>query len=138
MKSKKKAAVKKSKPFDYRTIKTYEDACLRLGIDPSVTPGLESVNEEFRKPLLAVYKLIIIFRAINNGWRPDWGKYNQNKYYPLLSVLSSGFGFSDADYFCVHTFPHVGSRLCTNTKHKAIYIGNQFRDEYRDYLLYLE
>jgi len=127
--------VKKDAKFDYKTIKTFEDACSKLGIDPTITLP---VPEEFKKPMVAVYKLIIIYKAINNGWVPDWGNWDQYKYYPWYRVLSSGFGFSGSGYGYGDADAGVGSRLCTDTSEKAMYIAEQFKAEYQDYFLYPE
>lgn len=129
---------KKDQKFDYKTIKSFEDACAKLGIDPENKPEVFLLSEEFRKSIVAVYKLIIIYKAINDGWIPDWGNWDQYKYYPWYRVLSSGFGFSFSYYFCDHTFTSVGSRLCTDTSEKAMYIAEQFKAEYQDYFLYSE
>lgn len=136
--SKTKKSVEKTETFDFRSIKTFEDACKRLGLDPEKLPDLRCIPEEFRKPVIAGYKLMIIYKAINNGWIPDWSKWNQGKYFPWYGVLSSGFGFSYADYGCGKTNASVGSRLCTDTREKALYIAEQFKAEYQDYFLYSE
>jgi len=133
-----KKAGNKTAKFDYRTIKTFEDACKKLGIDPSKLPDVSGLLEEFAKPIIAHYKLIIIYKAINNGWVPDWNNSDQHKYYPWFWVLSSGFGFSDSDFRYGRTATCVGSRLCTNTSEKAKYMASQFEAEYRDYLLFSE
>ena len=128
---------KKSK-FDYKEIKTFEDACKKLGVDPTKLPDVSGVPEEFAKPIVAAYKLMIVYKAINNGWRPDWSKWTQGKYYPWYGVLSSGFGFSFSGYHCDRTHTAVGSRLCTDSSEKALYIAEQFKDLYQDYFLYSE
>lgn len=126
----------KKEVFDYKKIKTFEDACVHLSIDPNQLP--EVPGQEFKKPVVAAYKLMIIYKAINNGWKPDWSNWDQLKYYPWYGVLSSGFGFSVSDYICTYTVTHVGSRLCTDTREKALYIAEQFKQEYQDYFLYSE
>ena len=126
---------KTDKKFDYKTIKTFEDACAKCGIDPTALPELSMIPEELRKPILAAYRLMIIYKAINNGWVPDWGNFNQWKYYPWFRVLSSGFGFSRSyyDYDAANTTS--GSRLCTDTEEKAEYMAKQFEQEFIDYML---
>lgn len=133
-KNEKKEAVN----FDFRTIKTFEDACAHLNIDSANVPDLSMIPEEFRKPLLAAYKLMIIYKAINNGWKPDWSDYDQYKWLPWFGVLSSGSGFSVScsDYY--YSITTVGSRLCTDSSEKARYIAEQFEAEYVDYFLYSE
>jgi len=112
-----------AKEFDYKSIKTFGDACKRIGIEPS-EPEIKAVHSEPIKAMIAYYKLVIIFLAINNGWKPAWSDYNQWKYYPWFYVPSSGFGFVVSDYFC------------TDTIDKALYIAQQFKDLYQDHLLY--
>ena len=138
MTTKSKKSVKPSTVFDYKTIKTFEDACKKLDLDPTKLPETSGILEEFAKPIIAAYKLMIIYKAINDGWKPDWSNRDQYKYYPWFEVLSSGFGFSDTYYRCAHSSTPVGSRLCTDTSQKAIYIGEQFAAEYKDYFLFSE
>ena len=138
MTTKSKKSVKPSTVFDYKTIKTFEDACKKLDIDPTKLPETSEILEEFAKPIIAAYKLMIIYKAINDGWKPDWSNSDQYKYYPYFWVLSSGFGVSDTSYLCDSTLTAVGSRLCTDTSQKAIYIGEQFAAEYKDYFLFSE
>lgn len=122
--------------FDYKTIKSFEDACKKVGVDPEKLPDVSMIPEELQQPVIASYKLMIIYQAINNGWRPDWNSRDQYKYFPWLSVLSSGFGFSDSCCNCTYAGTDVGSRLCTDSSDKAMYIAEQFKAEYQDYFLY--
>lgn len=136
MTTKTKKSAKINSSFDYKTIKTFEDACSKLNIDPTKLPDVSGIPVEFAAPIIAAYKLMIIYKAINNGWIPDWSDNNQTKYYPWFWVLSSGFGFSTSRYDCGHSDTTVGSRLCTDSRDKALYIADQFKQEYQDYFLY--
>jgi hypothetical protein len=138
MTTKTKKSVKSNSNFDFKTIKTFEDACAKLGIDPKNLPDTSKIFVDLAKPIIAAYKLMVIFKAINDGWEPDWSKYNQYKYYPWFGVLSSGSGFSISYYVYGRTCTDVGSRLCTDTSEKALYIATQFEKEYQEYLLISE
>ena len=81
---------------------------------------------------------MIVYKAINNGWKPDWSNYSQYKYYPWFEVLSSGFGFSGSYCFYAYARTDVSSRLCTDTSEKALYIAKQFEGIYKDYFLFTE
>ena len=133
-----KKSTQKTPVFDFRTIKTFEDACTKENIDPTALPDVSMIPKEFRKPIINAYKLLIIFKAINDGWRPDWSKLSQYKYFPWYRVLSSGFGFSYSGYLCAYSHTCVGSRLCTDTSEKALYIAEQFKAEYQEFFLYPE
>lgn len=122
--------MKTIKKFNYKTIKSFEDACKSLNVD---SKSIFSENDS--KDEIAYKKLKIIFKAINNGWVLEMGNSNQYKYYPWFGVLSSGFGVSDSIYHCTGASVIVGSRLCTDTSEKALYIAKQFEAEYKDYLL---
>lgn len=137
MATKKTPKAKTESKFDYKTIKSFEDACKKVGVDPEALPDVSMIPEEFRKAIINCYKLYIIFKAINNGWTPDWNNWDQYKYYPWFKVLSSGsgFDFSYSGYYYDVTFTTVGSRLCTDTSEKALYIGKQFGEEYAEFFL---
>lgn len=122
------------KEFDYKTIKTYEDACKKLGIDPCILPDVSKQPEKYNKATIAHHKLMIIYEAINNGWVPDWSNWDQLKYFPWFKLVSSGFAFSGSAYGYSSAHSAVGSRFCTDSSKKALYIGKQFEAEYNDYL----
>lgn len=114
------------KAFD--EIKTFEDACKELDINPQAVYYKDGTPDE-----IVYKKLKIIIQAINQGWTPDWNNSNQKKWWPWFN-LSSGFGFSGALYYYVITDAHVGSRLCFETQEKAAYAGKQFLDLYKEFL----
>lgn len=129
--------MKKKTVFDFRTIKSFDDACKKSGIDPKALPDVSMISEEFRKAVIAAYKLFIIFKSINDGWDADFTNPDQIKYFPWLGVnpAGSGFDFSGSDCDCGYAGAGVGSRLCTDTSEKALYISEQFREEYADFFL---
>lgn len=133
-KNEKKEAVK----FDFRTIKTFEDACKANRITTMLPDLSLLMDEDLKKPIVAAYKLMVIYKAINNGWVPDWSDDDQYKWFPWFGVLSSGSGFSDSISYYYYTNTYVGSRLCTDSSEKARYIAEQFEAEYVDYFLYSE
>jgi len=113
----------------FEEIKTFEDACMELDLNPQAVYFVSATPDE-----IAYKKLKIIIAAINQGWTPDWSNASQYKYYPYFEFLSSGFGFSVAGYCCGGAGATVGSRLCFETREKAIYAGKQFLQLYKDFL----
>ena len=117
-------------------VKTLDDACRVLGISqfsllPSITNnGLEDDTDSIQ----AYCKLIIIARALNEGWVPDWSDNNQYKYFPWFDEKEPGFGLSCSVYVSWRTGATVGSRLCYKTMELAEYAGKQFNDIYNQYL----
>ena len=120
--------------FDFRTIKTFEDACNKIRVTRAL-PTLTNGCQELMKATVAAYKLMVIFQAINDGWIPDWNNSDQYKYYPWLRVLSSGSGVSGTSCLYERTGSNVGSRLCTDTYEKSNYMASQFEQEYKDLFL---
>jgi hypothetical protein len=112
----------------YTEIKTFEDACDELGIDPDDVYNKKDLPDE-----IAFKKLKVIAKAINNGWVPNWNDKNQYKWFPYFN-LSSGFCFSHSTCRCTITYTSVGSRLCFETKEQSDYVGKQFDDLYKELL----
>ena len=97
-------------------VKTYEDACRVLGIDTK-TPELPNIPERDRRGVTAYYKLIIIARALNEGWEPDWKDREQDKVVPYFHFdrennTTAGFAFAHTYDAPSHTSASIGSRLC--------------------------
>lgn len=123
-----------------KKIKTFEDACKALKLNPSLLPDVSAVPEQYRKRMLADYKLMIITEAINAGWKPNWNDSNEYKYFPWFRVDAdkkrpSGFGFSTTYCDCTCTLTNVGSRLCFKSEEMALYAAKQFEDLYKDWHL---
>jgi hypothetical protein len=112
----------------FTDIKTFEDACDELGIDPCNVIIANCTPDE-----IAYKKLKIIVKAINQGWTPDWSNTNQRKWYPWFN-LSSGFGFSGSGYGYDCTDSDVGSRLCLESEEKSDYAAKQFIDLYKEFI----
>jgi hypothetical protein len=121
----------------YTKIKTFEDACVKENLDPNtVIPDFSLFPEKDRQAMIDHAKLIIINKAINEDWIPDWLNYNQTKYYPWFEMgSSSGVGFSCDDYVDWSTSSNVGSRLCFESREKAIYAGKTFIELYKSYFV---
>jgi hypothetical protein len=61
-------------------IKSFEDACKHLRLNPNDLPVVDMLPEKDRKSIIAFYKLTIIIRALNEGWEPDWSNWDEWKY----------------------------------------------------------
>lgn len=81
--------------MNYKGIKSYEDACKVLGVQPISENAVATFPAEDRKSMLAYHKLTIIARAINGGWKPDWNNRSQYKYYPVFYYENAGLSSAD-------------------------------------------
>ncbi|MDR1584981.1 MAG: hypothetical protein LBS07_02240 [Prevotellaceae bacterium] len=118
-------------------IKTFEDACKVLELNPENLPIVEHLPEKDRKSIIAYYKLIVIARALNEGWEPDFSDWNQLKYWNWFYAsngASAGFVCASTYYTASRTSARIGSRLCFKTRDLATFAREQFRDLYFEYL----
>lgn len=140
---------------DYKTIRTYEDACKALG-----EPIFEDPNN-LPNHIIALMKLETISRALwGRNWQPQpdaegnnvfwfpwfalWTKKEVEDMKPeqrgaLLSAGAhygaiAGFGFLVALYRSSNAHANVGFRLCQETEEKAKYFGQQFIELWAEYL----
>ncbi len=114
-------------------VKTFEDSCNVLGIEHVVKVDTIGLPKD-EISIIAYAKLIIIARALNEGWTPDWGNRNQYKYFPWFEMNQAGSGFSRSYYDNWYSDAGVGSRLCYKSEELASYAGKQFQDIYEDFL----
>lgn len=140
---------------DYKTIRTYEDACKALG-----EPIFEDPNN-LPNHIIALMKLETISRALwGRNWQPQpdaegnnvfwfpwfalWTKKEVEDMKPeqrgaLLSASASdgalaGFGSLYAYYRSSDANASLGFRLCQETEEKAKYFGQQFIKLWAEYL----
>ena len=69
----------KNKEFDFHEIKTFADACEKLGMKEHLLIGSMGGDREAQGQAQALYKLLIIQKAINNG---KWCNENGYSYSP--------------------------------------------------------
>lgn len=146
---------------DYKSIKTYEDACVALGEE---TPDFEALKAAgVPAHQIALMKLETISRALwGKNWEPKPDAEGSSiMWYPwfalwtkqeiedrkdqfngaLLSANANlgayaGFGSLYAYYRSSDADAHVGFRLCQETEEKAIYFGQQFIKLWAEYLAF--
>ena len=111
-------------------IKTYEDALQATG-RPDV-PDFSALPEDMRKHFTALYKMVVIVEALNEGWKPDWNDSNERKCFPWFWMSPSSFAFDGSGYGIVAALAGSGSRLKLKSDELAEYCGKQFVDIWKD------
>jgi len=121
---------------DFTQMQSFEDFCKARNIDSTQLPGVDNLPEEFREPLIAVYRLMVGVSAVNEGKKADFTK-DTDKYYPWARVLSSGsgFDFSLSGSCFGHRVSDVGSRLCTDDPDKTMHVFKVLNDDYKKWLI---
>ena len=144
---------------DYKSIRSYEDACKALG---------ESIDEKTLKKagvpnhIIALMKLELVCKALWGGevkvyldpdrnriyWYPWFGFYNQSEINRMSNedrgcLLSAGADSgATAGFGCLcagrssYSDAYSSFRLCLDTYEKAIYFGTQFLELWTEYLAY--
>lgn len=114
-------------------VKTVGDAIAILGEnDVDVKDYLEMRFAGLQDHIIGNQELVIITKALNEGWTPDWTNRKFDKWYNWFNMSSSASGrFS---FYCSVfrlSCSLCGSRLCFKSKELAEYAANQFFDIYR-------
>lgn len=126
-------------------VKTFEDACRELNIDP-VKWLEENETNKMDAHVLAYLKLCIIAKALRGSWKPNWANTDEWKYYPWFKIVpavvghandGSGLGVSVLHSTGVASYSNAlyGGALASETEEIAIYFGKQFAEIWKEYLL---
>ena len=113
-------------------IKTYEDALQATG-RPDV-PDFSALPEDMRKHFTALYKMVVIVEALNEGWKPDVCDSKVCRWFPWFTPKGSPSSFAFNDSFCDYEDANAGSgsRLALKSYELADYCGKQFEDIWKD------
>ena len=147
-------------------IKTFEDALDKLGDDNFLVKEywkVVNVDIELSADIIAVLKLRIIAAALNEGWEPKFTT-DEYRYYPWFTLYTqeeidamdeeeksrvvgrsnynsyayAGVAFSLAGSASSVSVTIYGGRLCFKTRALAEYAGEQFLQEWADFMLWQE
>lgn len=145
------------KPKDIRDrVKTFEDACTVLGIDPD---EWKKRHLMFDKDVLAYLKLRVIAKALNEGWYPKFTE-DERRYYPWFYIITKeeydnlsaeekrrcvgrasycayangGLVCANAYYASSSSYAGSGARLAFSNYDLAVYAGKQFIDIWADFV----
>lgn len=148
-----------NKVFDFHEIKTFADACKRLGISAESLLVDSLGDTEAFLQANAFYKLMIIQKAINNGkWRdeegwsyyPYWVLYSEKGMKRMSENKKQIYDFKELT-LCInanHTIysgvrcavarsgamvTAYGFPLCFNSEEAALYAAKQFEDLFFQY-----
>lgn len=120
-------------------VKSYEDACAILGLDPHASmPDVSDSPKEDQRSYIAFHKLVVITRALNEGWRPDWTDTDQPKWFNwwYVNTESAGLACAYSSHAPSTAFASIGSRLCFKSEALADYAAETFKGLYEQYLLF--
>lgn len=128
------------KQVDIRKViaKSFEAVLDHLGeLDPEVVnyKKIASVFEDDPKNHLLNYqKAVVLIRAINDGWEPDWDNGNERKYFLWFDMgSSSGFRYSAYDRW--RSLSAVGSRLAFKNYEDGQWLFDQYPEVFENFML---
>ncbi|WP_234111392.1 hypothetical protein [Chryseobacterium sp. R2A-55] len=117
-------------------IKSIDDAVEELGENDLEVIELRKLQKaEITSHILKNQMAVVIIKALNEGWVPDWTNSSQYKYFPWFKMCSSsGVGFSCTVCDGWNTLSLVGSRLALKNSGLAKYAGTQFTSIFKDFM----
>lgn len=149
------------KQFDFHEIKIFADACEKLGMKEHLLTGSWCGDVEAQGQAQALYKLLIIQKAMNNGvWRdkdgwsyyPYWVFYSKEEMARMseeekqrkgirqllsrtnaVDTEDSGVRCATAVYRGAYWSAAYGFPLCFNSEESALYAAKQFESIFFDY-----
>lgn len=118
-------------------IKSYEDACEYLEIEPLDEDKLMSLGLTTHD--IAYQKICAIVKALNEGWVPDVCDSSVYRYYPYFrtngSPSPSAFAFDGSYCGSAYAYAGCGSRLALKSEKLSNYCGTQFIDLWKQFIL---
>ena len=116
-------------------VKTYEDACRELSMNPLDENKLMKLG--LTKHDIAYQKLVTIAKSLNEGWVPDVCDNSVYRWYPwfVTNGSPSSFAFYASVYDSAIADAGSGSRLCFKNKELSEYCGKQFIELWKQFIL---
>ena len=122
----------KKKPSEITDrVKTVEDAYKELGehdAEVRTLRQLESITS-LSKRVVDSQKLVVVIKALNEGWYPDFENENEYKYFPYF-YMENGCQVLRSVYFWF-THASVPAPSLLKSDKLVRYIASQFLDLYR-------
>lgn len=126
--------------FNFEKITSFEEACIYLNNKTSLSydllitsPLFEWTNDDdIRISVIAFYKLQVIFKAINNGWKPNWLKSDEIKYKPSFKLENEKL--KPVFPGTMPTLCDIAALFCTDSREKVDFIYSYFLDEFKKLL----
>lgn len=116
----------------WENIKSVEDAIKILGEKDEEVSLLRNIQHaSLPRHILAEQELVVIIKAINEGWEADFDNHSQPKYFPWW-CLDKNFSL-DIMLCCISEFC-IPRRLCLETREKVEYVSSEFKNLYKEYL----
>jgi len=115
-------------------IKTVEDACKELGENDEEVKdyrALQKANVSYK--VLDTQGLVVVIKALNEGWTGDWSNSNEYKYLPYWNMKNLSLDGVDS-YYASDYSGTPASRLYFKNRELAEYAAKQFINLYKNYL----
>ncbi|MDV3882948.1 hypothetical protein CMU04_06405 [Elizabethkingia anophelis] len=112
-------------------IKSVEDAINELGENDEDVKTLRILEKVgINNHVLYTQWLVIITKALNEGWEPDWGNGQWDKWFNWFNMPSENGRFSFYYSGNRGSFSCCAARLCFQSKDLAQYAAKQFLEVY--------
>ena len=114
-------------------VKTLGDAIQELGENDYEVQQLRKLHsiDSLSTAIIAEQEIVIIVKALNEGWIANWNDSSEYKYFPWF-YLGDNFRCDYCDSWCARS--GTSSRLCLKTSNLAKYAGEQFTEIYKKFM----
>ena len=106
------------------------EAAFQMTGRPSV--DFSNLPEDLKAHFENYYKGIVITEALNEGRKPDWDNWSENKWRAWFRMSASAFGLYFTNYVCTCSNAGSGSRLVNFDEETAEYSATQFKNVWKE------
>ena len=106
------------------------EAAFQMTGRPSV--DFSNLPEDLKAHFENYYKGIVITEALNEGRKPDWDNWSENKWRAWFRMSASAFGLYGTDCDGTNSGAGSGSRLVNFDEETAEYSATQFKNVWKE------
>ena len=106
------------------------EAAFQMTGRPSV--DFSNLPEDLKAHFENYYKGIVITEALNEGRKPDWDNWSENKWRAWFRMSASAFGLHFTFYVNANSSAGSGSRLVNFDEETAEYSATQFKNVWKE------
>jgi len=120
-------------------VKTYDDMCKLIHVDPKLTPDVTAYKERNKAAAVSMFRLWNANEAAWGNVEIDWNDWDQRKYEiwcDLSDEAGSGSGFSYIGYVYDYDCSTVGARLVWPSLEIAKHVFSIMQEDFKNIMKY--
>lgn len=118
----------------FERIQCWNDVYEDHGLNPATALPYPIPANEDQVWLNTVEKVRLLFKSLNEGWKPNYDDENEGKYWPVYrKVKGAGFGFSYSRTGWTYPHTYAGSRLVLKDMPRVLHAVRYFDDDLKTF-----